>query len=106
MHHFVLSPHARAIPRPMSAALALALLATPLGACNDRSVTTVERGLKKTGIKKARRPDEYDLARVSVLCNADQDSLAAPQVFQQFRKLIPNLGGIKGSIGLQEFPCA
>jgi membrane fusion protein, multidrug efflux system len=39
------SPHppARAIPRPMSAALALVLLAAPLGACNDRSAAPVER---------------------------------------------------------------
>src|SRR6202171_717550 len=43
MHHFVPRPPARAIPRPMSAALALVLLAAPLSACNDRAVTTVER---------------------------------------------------------------
>jgi membrane fusion protein, multidrug efflux system len=34
---------ASAIPRPMRAALALALLAAPLGACNDHSVAPVER---------------------------------------------------------------
>src|ERR1700682_2695376 len=43
MHHFVLRPPARAIPRPMSAALALVLLAAPLSACNDLAITTVER---------------------------------------------------------------
>src|SRR6202171_2008087 len=43
MHHFVLRPPARAIPRPMSAALALVLLAAPLSACNDRTVNPVER---------------------------------------------------------------
>jgi RND family efflux transporter MFP subunit len=32
-----------AIPRPMSAAVALALLATPLGACNERSAAPAER---------------------------------------------------------------
>jgi membrane fusion protein, multidrug efflux system len=39
IHH----PPALAIRSPMSAALALALLATPLGACNDRSAASVER---------------------------------------------------------------
>jgi RND family efflux transporter MFP subunit len=34
---------AMAIPLPMSAAVALALLATPLGACNDRFAAPVER---------------------------------------------------------------
>jgi membrane fusion protein, multidrug efflux system len=43
VHHFVPRPPARAIPRPVRAAFALALLAAPLGACNDRAVTTVER---------------------------------------------------------------
>ena len=43
MHHFVPRPPARAIPRPMSAAFALALLATPLGACNEHSAAPVER---------------------------------------------------------------
>lgn len=43
MHHFVPRPPARAIPRPMSAAFALVLLAAPLGACNDRAATAVER---------------------------------------------------------------
>ena len=43
MHRFVQSPPARAVPRPMRTALALALLAAPLGACNDRAATTVER---------------------------------------------------------------
>jgi membrane fusion protein, multidrug efflux system len=43
VHHFVPRPAARAIPRPMSAAFALVLLAAPLGACNDRAATAVER---------------------------------------------------------------
>jgi membrane fusion protein, multidrug efflux system len=43
VHHFVLPTPAQAIPWPMRAALALVLLAAPLGACNDRAVTTVER---------------------------------------------------------------
>jgi membrane fusion protein, multidrug efflux system len=43
VHHFDLRPPARAIPRPISAALALVLLAAPLIACNDSAVTTVER---------------------------------------------------------------
>jgi RND family efflux transporter MFP subunit len=43
VHHFFSRPPARAIPRPMSAAFALVLLAPPLSACNDRAVTTVER---------------------------------------------------------------
>ena len=43
MHHFVLPPPARAIPRPMSVALALVLLAAPLGACDDRSAAPGER---------------------------------------------------------------
>jgi RND family efflux transporter MFP subunit len=43
VHHFVSRPPTRAIPRLMSAALALALLATPLGACNDHTITSVER---------------------------------------------------------------
>ena len=43
MHHFFPPPPARAIPRPMSAAFALVLLAAPLGACNDRAATAVER---------------------------------------------------------------
>ena len=42
MHHFV-PPPARAIPGPMGAAIALVLLAAPLGACNDRAVTIIER---------------------------------------------------------------
>jgi RND family efflux transporter MFP subunit len=41
--HFVPRPPARAIPRPISAAFALLLLAAPLGACNDRAATAVER---------------------------------------------------------------
>ena len=43
MHHSIHHPPASAIPRPMRAALALMLLAAPLGACNDRAVPTVER---------------------------------------------------------------
>jgi RND family efflux transporter MFP subunit len=43
VHHFFRRPLARAIPRPTSAALALVLLAVPLGACNDRTATAVER---------------------------------------------------------------
>jgi RND family efflux transporter MFP subunit len=43
VHHFVPRPPTRAIPGPMGAALALVLLAAPLGACNDRAVTTIER---------------------------------------------------------------
>ena len=43
MHHFVPLPPARALPRPMSAALALVLLAAPLSACNDHSVAPIER---------------------------------------------------------------
>ncbi|MDB5518392.1 MAG: efflux transporter periplasmic adaptor subunit [Tardiphaga sp.] len=42
MHRFVPCPPARAIPRPMSVAFALVLLAAPLSACNDRAGTTVE----------------------------------------------------------------
>ena len=43
MHHFVPRPPTLALPRPMRAALAVALLATPLGACNERSAAPVER---------------------------------------------------------------
>ena len=43
MHRSIRHAPALAIPRPMSAALALALLATPLAACNDRSAAPVER---------------------------------------------------------------
>jgi membrane fusion protein, multidrug efflux system len=43
MHASVPRPPALAIPGPMRAALALALLAAPLGACNDRSGAPVER---------------------------------------------------------------
>jgi membrane fusion protein, multidrug efflux system len=43
VHHFVPRPPAQAVPRPMSAAFALVLLAAPLSACNDRAVTIVER---------------------------------------------------------------
>jgi RND family efflux transporter MFP subunit len=43
VHHFIPHPPAMAIPRPMRAAVALALLATPLGACNERSAAPVER---------------------------------------------------------------
>ncbi len=45
MHPFVPCPTRRAIPRPMNVALALALLATTLGACNDRSAAPVERAV-------------------------------------------------------------
>ena len=43
MHHVIPRPPAMAIPRPMSAAVVLALLATPLGACNEHSAAPVER---------------------------------------------------------------
>jgi len=43
MHRFVHRPSARAVPRPMRTALALALLAAPLGACNDPAATAAER---------------------------------------------------------------
>ena len=43
MHNSIPHPPALAIPRPMRAALALTLLAAPLGACNDRSTAPVER---------------------------------------------------------------
>src|SRR6201993_499555 len=43
MHHSIHHPPASAITRPVRAVFALALLAAPLGACNDRAVTTVER---------------------------------------------------------------
>jgi RND family efflux transporter MFP subunit len=43
LHPSVPHPSALAIPGRVSAALALALLGTPLGACNDRPVATVER---------------------------------------------------------------
>jgi RND family efflux transporter MFP subunit len=43
VHHFIPHPPAMAIPRPMRAAVALALLATPLGACNERFAAPVER---------------------------------------------------------------
>jgi membrane fusion protein, multidrug efflux system len=43
VHHFVPLPPLRAIPRPMSAAFALVLLAPALAACNDRAITPVER---------------------------------------------------------------
>jgi RND family efflux transporter MFP subunit len=43
VYHFIPHPPAMAIPRPMRAAVALALLATPLGACNERSAAPVER---------------------------------------------------------------
>ncbi len=43
MHPSVPHPPALAIPRPMRAALAVALLAMPLSACNDRAATSVER---------------------------------------------------------------
>jgi membrane fusion protein, multidrug efflux system len=43
VHHSIPLPPALAIPRPMSAALALVLLAAPLSACNDRYTAPVER---------------------------------------------------------------
>ena len=43
MHHSIHRPPASANPSPLRAVFALALLATPLGACNDRSATPVER---------------------------------------------------------------
>jgi membrane fusion protein, multidrug efflux system len=43
VHHFIPHPPAMAIPRPIRAAIALALLATPLAACNDHSDAPVER---------------------------------------------------------------
>jgi RND family efflux transporter MFP subunit len=43
LRHFVPRRSAWAIPRPMDAAIALVLLAAPLGACNDRAVPTSER---------------------------------------------------------------
>jgi membrane fusion protein, multidrug efflux system len=43
VHHFIPHPPAMAIPRPMRAAVALALLATLLGACKDHSDASVER---------------------------------------------------------------
>jgi membrane fusion protein, multidrug efflux system len=43
MHHSIHHPPASAIPRPVRAVFALALLAAPLGACNGRAITTIER---------------------------------------------------------------
>ena len=43
LHYSIPYPPALAIPRPVSAALALVLLAAPLSACNDRATTIVER---------------------------------------------------------------
>jgi membrane fusion protein, multidrug efflux system len=43
VHHSIHHPPASAIPRPLRAVFALALLTALLGACNDRAVTTVER---------------------------------------------------------------
>jgi RND family efflux transporter MFP subunit len=43
VHHFVSDRPAMAISRPMRAAVALALLAMPLGACNERSAAPAER---------------------------------------------------------------
>ena len=43
MRYFIPHPPAMAIPLPTSAVVALALLATTLGACNDRSTTPVDR---------------------------------------------------------------
>ncbi len=43
MHHSILHPPASAIPKPLRAVFALAVLAAPLGACNDRVAAAVER---------------------------------------------------------------
>jgi RND family efflux transporter MFP subunit len=43
VHHFILHSPAMAVPRPVSAVVALGLLAMPLGACNERSAAPVER---------------------------------------------------------------
>jgi len=43
VHHFIPYPPAMTIPRPMSGAVALALLAIPLSACNEHSAAPVER---------------------------------------------------------------
>ena len=43
MRHSIHRPPALADPSPLRAVFALALLAAPLGACNDRSATPVER---------------------------------------------------------------
>ena len=43
MHYFSHHPPASAIPRPARAVFALALLAAPLGACDDRSAAPGER---------------------------------------------------------------
>jgi RND family efflux transporter MFP subunit len=55
LRHFIPHRPAKAIPRPMSAAVALALLATPLGACNERSAAPVERpALVRTELVQSR----------------------------------------------------
>jgi membrane fusion protein, multidrug efflux system len=55
VHHFISRPPAIAIPRYKSAAVALALLATPLGACSERSVAPVESpALVRTELVQAR----------------------------------------------------
>jgi RND family efflux transporter MFP subunit len=41
--HFICNLPAMAIPRPVSAAVAIALLATPLAACNERAAAPAER---------------------------------------------------------------
>ena len=43
MHHSIHRPRVSANPSPLRAVFALALLAAPLGACNDRSAAPVER---------------------------------------------------------------
>jgi RND family efflux transporter MFP subunit len=43
VHHSIHRPPVSANPSPLRAVFALALLAAPLGACNDRSATPVER---------------------------------------------------------------
>ena len=43
MHHFIPRRPAMAIPRPTTVTVALLLLATPLGACNERSAAPAER---------------------------------------------------------------
>lgn len=56
MHHFIPRRPAMAIPRPMCAAVALALLAMPLGACNERSAAPAERpALVRTELVQSRQ---------------------------------------------------
>ena len=56
MHHFIPHRPAMAIRRHISAAVALALLATPLGACNERSAAPAERpALVRTELVQSRQ---------------------------------------------------